>query len=1757
MARKNAKPVDRAGILILGMHRSGTSSITRAFNLLGAEVGDRLIPESQFNRQGYWENPDIVNLDDKALAAFHRAWHDPRPLVTAWEDSQLGRELEQEATRLLVQTFGQAPQWVIKDPRLSILAPAWIRATRASGAVPHCVICVRHPVEVFKSLAHRDGLTEPHACLLWLGYFSAAVKATRGERRCVVDYDAFMAAPVPVLTNALQRLGLTAPRRTAPGWKAVADSIVPGERHHRAADDADTRSGLMALAIEVYEAARGIAYGGEGWDVLEKPLRRVARALAELGGPIHELLQHVYMHDARAMRYSRLVAEQLTALDLEGLHAGPRIVKELQQLGASVSEQLSQLQGGYGALAQADTATTTRIDELLARVRALDQLLHRLAEERLQFDVSVSGHMESLSAQTQDLGQSLNRLADERARTDASTSTRLDELQARSLSLSQVAERFASDHADFGRSITGHIEGLAGEYRSLVQSSGELSRGQAQLGSLFSERMDTFQDGLLTLAQHYDRLVRDQAAIAAWQGENAALNAELKLANEREIEYSAQFERDRRQLLEELEQQQRQAATLTLRVEELRSTLDEQWHANREAAAQLEARDADLQLVLGSKSWRYTAWLRGLRRFLGNGRQSMGAIVRQMLIATVRVAYVAFPLPMRAKMGIKAGLFRAFPGTFSQTNAYRRWQQLESPEAPGVASPAPVTQTVVPDRASTGADTAYRALLANSQGVRDPDYVELKIDVPPRTTVAKAIAFYLPQFHPIRENDEWWGRGFTEWTNVSKAVPQYLGHYQPRLPGELGFYDLRLVDVMRRQAELARLYGIHGFCFHYYWFSGRRLLERPLDQFIANQDIDFPFCLCWANENWTRRWDGAEHDVLLGQQYNDDNDDAFIRDLLPYLQDRRYIRAGGRPLIIVYRPSLLPDPARTAEHWRQVCRQEGIGEIFLAMVQFDVEDPRPFGFDAALEFPPHKLARNLRAINDELQIANPEYSGHIVDYNELVDQARQWPKPDYPMIRGVFPSWDNEARKPGKGYTFANSSPSRYADWLRDSVGYAWQNPVANESLVFINAWNEWGEGAYLEPDRRYGYAYLQATRDVLAGDEALAGPESGPAPASIAVVSHDAHPHGAQYLSLNIARELRAMDVPVEVVLLGDGILTSDFQAAAPAIQVDASDEAAMVQAARGLHACGVRAAIANTTVSGRFTRCLHDAGIEVISLVHELPGVIERCDLHGHARDIAESASRVVFAADAVREGFERFAPLDPERVVIRPQGLYKRNAIRTGAARRQARRELRESLGIPQDSRVILSVGYADLRKGVDWFVDIGADVCARHAGVHFVWVGHPDLSIEQDIAEKVRLTGHGDHFHFVGRRSDTDMFYAGADIYALTSREDPYPSVVLEALDVGVPVVGFEGCGGLDGLIRNQGAGLVPMSDVCAFAQACSDLLSDEGRLAWIGDAGRQLIESEYSFRSYVLDLLALTGLRTPKVSVVVPNYNYAHYLGERLGSIANQSLPVYEIIVLDDASKDDSVEVLRELQSSLPVPLRLAPSRRNSGSVFRQWLKGVELARGDLVWIAEADDLSDPDFLATVVPAFDDDSIVMSYSQSRQIDENGGVLADDYLAYVADVGADRWRQPFVATLQDELDHGLGVKNTIPNVSAVVFQREALLRTLREGIEQICSYRIAGDWMAYLSVLEKGRLAFNPASVNHHRRHSGSVTIGGDNLPHLREVMRVQQHVRMRYDLSGEALVQARAYAEQLYRYFGLDSEQAPDLVAREDLQDLLA
>ena len=346
-----------------------------------------------------------------------------------------------------------------------------------------------------------------------------------------------------------------------------------------------------------------------------------------------------------------------------------------------------------------------------------------------------------------------------------------------------------------------------------------------------------------------------------------------------------------------------------------------------------------------------------------------------------------------------------------------------------------------------------------------------------RTSI-RALAYYLPQFHPFPENDAWWGKGFTEWTNVTRAHPLFQGHIQPKIPGLLGYYDLRDINVMKRQAELAQQFGIYGFCFYYYYFNEKRLMEKPLENFLHCKDVNIPFCLCWANENWTRRWDGKENDILIAQTYSPEDDIAFIKGLLPYFKDKRYIRIHGKPVLLIYNVKQFPEISATVQRWRETLRKEQ-EELYLVMVHFyGPHDPRPCGFDAAAEFRPHELQHSWLAYDAVPQLV-PGFQGSVWDYDTVAQLNPPRPE-EYTLFRGVCVNFDNTARRGATADLFVNSTPAAYEAWFDQVCRFTQAHMPPEECYVFINAWNEWAEGAMLEPDRAWGFSYLNATSRVL-----------------------------------------------------------------------------------------------------------------------------------------------------------------------------------------------------------------------------------------------------------------------------------------------------------------------------------------------------------------------------------------------------------------------------------------------------------------------------------------------------------------------------------------------------------------------------------------------------------------------------------------------------------------------------------------------------
>jgi lipopolysaccharide biosynthesis protein len=354
------------------------------------------------------------------------------------------------------------------------------------------------------------------------------------------------------------------------------------------------------------------------------------------------------------------------------------------------------------------------------------------------------------------------------------------------------------------------------------------------------------------------------------------------------------------------------------------------------------------------------------------------------------------------------------------------------------------------------------------------------------TRLARVIAFYLPQFHPIPENDEWWGKGFTEWTNVAKAKPMFRGHYQPHIPADFGFYDLRVPEIRIAQAEMAREYGIEAFCYYHYWFAGKRLLERPFDEVLRSGEPDFPFCLCWANQTWTGIWHGAPDRILIEQTYPGRGDhEKHFYELLKAFMDSRYVTVDGKPLFLIYQPSKIPEVKKVTDFWRTMAEKSGLKGLYLVGYSWGNSwVPKEHGFDALIKENLPLIIRKWGSKRMSLTWLKTRYNVHtgkpaIYSYGKILPDLLSDDTSNGIAYPCVTPNWDNTPRSGKNGIVFHESIPELFRIHLRKALHIVQHLPYEHK-IIFVKSWNEWAEGNYLEPDLRYGRGYLQVIKDEI-----------------------------------------------------------------------------------------------------------------------------------------------------------------------------------------------------------------------------------------------------------------------------------------------------------------------------------------------------------------------------------------------------------------------------------------------------------------------------------------------------------------------------------------------------------------------------------------------------------------------------------------------------------------------------------------------------
>ena len=991
--------------------------------------------------------------------------------------------------------------------------------------------------------------------------------------------------------------------------------------------------------------------------------------------------------------------------------------------------------------------------------------------------------------------------------------------------------------------------------------------------------------------------------------------------------------------------------------------------------------------------------------------------------------------------------------------------------------------------------------------------------------IVEPYAIYFPQFHALKENSKTFYEGYHDMINLEQTKKSDSLIETP-LKNYLGYYNLKDDDgIIEKQTLLAKANGFKGFGIYYYWFShnsvtGNNMLMKEVTDKFFQKDLDnFDVFFIYANESWSNNPAFNQHtnEYIIKNEYSEKETIKNFNNLLGYFKHKNYKKVDNKPVLFLHHPweMTLEELSLFYSIGDRIAKENGFAglELIVNGMQNNIE-----GYKNYSHHPNYKSFSEFTTIENGLR---------YIDYRKYVDDYLQKVPFQSRNIQTAFYNFDNSVRyfNHKNKDILVTKTKNNNIEYFKKFLNFqldTYKSPEKDGKIFLLDSWNEWGEQMAIEPSSESGFKLLDVFNEVFL-DYAKKKENN---PKKIIYVGHDAGFFGAQLLSLYIIKELHErFKFDVHFILKSGGPLEEKYKNYAKVYNLAESYRTEEKKQAliKNLKLCGANQAVVNTVVCGDILGMLHDEGIKTLSLVHELPELIRLYGIEKNAKIIAEKADHIIFPSNFVKEKFSEITSFFSDKASIRPQGLIRENVFKNNIE--NARRELRDKLNLKKDTFVVLGVGCGDERKGVDLFVNI-AQRLSKH-NIHFVWVGDlvPEMQKRIKPFSLKNIT-------LLKSLPEISLYYAGADVYLMTSREDPFPSVVIESMSVGVPVIGFQNAGGFVDIVTKKTGILVPYLDINAMSEAIKLLEKNADLRKKLGEASKKLIDRDFIFKDYVYYLLETLGANYKKVSAIVPNYNYAKYLPERLDSIISQTYPLYEIIALDDASKDESVQILDDYISIAPFKdFKKIVNKENSGSVFRQWGKGIQESSGDFLWIAEADDLSLPNFLEHTIEGFKDDSVVLSYSQSKVIDENGKKIADNYLEYTNDIDNQKWKNNYIRSGKEEIADSLVIKNTIPNVSAVVFKKvniESILGKLTE-------FFVAGDWFFYVWLLQYGGISYTAKSLNIHRRHTKSVTTSLNAKKHFEEIVFMQDHITNSTKIEKQTFNKVIVYREKVKKH----------------------
>lgn len=1049
-------------IVVLGMHRSGTSAITRGLQAMGVSLGDALYGALKgVNEKGFWEDIHLNSLDVEMLGALGSDWHHLSPITEDDVEILRSNGYFLRAVDLLRQKTLAAPVFGIKDPRVAKLMPFWKEVFDFCHIDVSYVITMRHPISVAKSLVSRDGFDARKSYLLWLDHVIAGLVGSEKHKRVLVDYDRLMQSPEHELNRIADQLGLTVEPAQALHYANVF--LDPELRHtvHRTQDlslDAAcpplVRDIYMTLLDVASDHARfedaAIREKVEGW-VAEHGRDTVAFTLIDsLSAEKISALQALAARDAQMAEREDQIASLRQALT-------QRDVKV-----SSLEHSISEIRG---SVSWRMTAPMRSLVTVLRKARSVVLVLPQIVQKgggvcstfRKAVNIvhregfhGVKGRVRFVFRQSQQ-GSGNFRASDARVSMSRPIkplvipyyiAPRLDGDVAVCIKDASVAVHLFVDDLDILGKVVEYLNNVPFCYDLYVSVPESASADAIRLElnatlsnvKLVVESVPDRGNGVAPLIIQFGERLTQYEVIAHIPAAKSLLST-------------------------------------TNHANWFQSVMDQLFGQPESSGCRI----AHIMRLLETKA--KVVFPEGRNTHIKDAYGVSGACEE---IKNTLGKYA--PLPVHAFSNVALAEGGAFWARIDCLKdllcAPLSWHDLSD----GLIDTKGMSAYTLENWILNSVLRHDGQCIQIHSGDTIKDYLHYEDQRDYSSTIAhpdiKVLSYYLPQFHPIPENDLWHGKGFTEWTKVRAANPLFEGHYQQHIPhSDIGYYLLDSSDVLRKQAALMHKSGVHGQVFYHYWFGGKLILEEPSRLLLNTPDIHMPFCFCWANENWTRRWDGNENEILLGQNYSGEDAQDFIEYLIPFFKDPRYIKVDGRPMLYIYRPASIPNVQEYLDTWEKLCVDAGIpGPYVVAVLTRGAIDPNDFGMDAAVERVLHDwTAGGVVEIKSSLNAYWP-INGSVLSYGDVADfYVNQTDTKSFTYFRSTVPMWDNTARYGSDAMMLHGSTPKRFQDWIESTIAYTQANLPSDRRFVLVNAWNEWAEGAHLEPDTRYGYSYLNS----------------------------------------------------------------------------------------------------------------------------------------------------------------------------------------------------------------------------------------------------------------------------------------------------------------------------------------------------------------------------------------------------------------------------------------------------------------------------------------------------------------------------------------------------------------------------------------------------------------------------------------------------------------------------------------------------------